>query len=205
MTSSYAKIIIMQAIILKKIPIKEYDELVICYTPDFGKATYVAKSVLRPTSKQASHLDILTLVDFELVQKNHLPIITNAYSLNNFGYLKSSLPAVAVANYVLEVFNKFVFENDPDLKLWQFLNNRLTGLDELATKSMIDWKTELADTQKEIMEVLGYNETINMEDIVQSHLSSLDFAREIFAPANPSFSLSPRLHSDNSFELKSVS
>lgn len=169
----------VEAIILKKIPTKEYDELVSCYTQDFGKATYAAKSVLRPTSKQASHLDILTLVDFELVQKNHLPIITNAYSLNNFGNLKSSLPAVAIANYVLEVFDKFVFENDPDLKLWELLNARLVHLNDLAQQPVANWKGELAGTQKAVMEVLGYNETINLEDIIQARMSSLAFAREI--------------------------
>ena len=33
-----------QAIILKKIPVREYDELVVCYTKDSGKQVYQAKS-----------------------------------------------------------------------------------------------------------------------------------------------------------------
>lgn len=178
------KSLLMKAIILKKIPVKEYDELVVCYTPDFGKATYVAKSVMRSTSKQASHLDILTLVDFEPVQKNGsvraTPIITKAYSLNNFGNLKNSLTAISVANYILEVFDKFVFENDPDLKLWQFLNDKLIYCDTLAKSSeLVDWQDVLSNTQGELSRVLGYDETINLEDIIQSRFNSLTFAREI--------------------------
>ncbi len=169
----------MQAVILKKIPVKEYDELIVCYTPDLGKITCVAKSVQRPTSKQAGHLDILNLVDFEPIQKNQLPIITNAYSLNNYGNIKNSLPALAIGNYLLEIFDKFVFESDPDVKLWNFLGNTLERLDSLAGTVGVNWKTEFAGTQNSLLEVLGYNHTTNLEDIIQSRLNSLIFSREV--------------------------
>src|SRR3990167_10175727 len=116
-----------QAIILKKIPIREYDELIICYTQNTGKQVYQAKSILRPTSKQAGHLDILNLVDFSLVHKNSHPIITSAYCLEAFPRLKSSLPAMVAAFFLLECFDKLIFEGEPDLKLWDFLLSKLNS------------------------------------------------------------------------------
>ena len=172
----------MQAIILKKIPIKEYDELIVCYTKDFGKMTYIAKSIMRSTSKQASHLDVLNLVDFSLVSKNPstMPIITSSYSLNNFGYLKNSLEALAISNYILEIFDKFVFKEDPDPVLWDFLNNKLRSLNILANnESGAEWNTVLVSTQSEISTVLGYDETVDLEDIIQSRLYSLQFVRMV--------------------------
>ena len=49
---------------VKKINVGEYDQLVILYTKEFGKITAIAKSVVKPESKQTSHLDILNLIDF---------------------------------------------------------------------------------------------------------------------------------------------
>ena len=56
-----------RAIVLKKQNTNEYDQLVTCYTEEFGKLTAIAKSVLKPSSIQAMHLDLFNLVDFELV------------------------------------------------------------------------------------------------------------------------------------------
>lgn len=117
-----------QAIILKKVPIREYDELLVCYTRDAGKQVYQAKSVLLPISKQAGHLEVLNLVDFSLVHKNSHPIITSAYCLDSFRYLKSSLPAMAVAFFLLECFDKLIFENEPDPGLWDFLLMQLRAI-----------------------------------------------------------------------------
>src|SRR3989338_8218961 len=99
-----------QAIILKHIPIKEHDALVICYTDTAGKQTYQAKSPAKPTSVQGGHLDLFNLVDFALVEGNGHPIITGAHALRAYANLKSSLPALAAGYFLLEAFDKLVFD-----------------------------------------------------------------------------------------------
>ena len=168
----------MQAIILKKIPIREYDELVICYTPDAGKQTYQAKSVLLTTSKQAGHLDVLNLVDFSLVHKNSHPIITSAYCLEAFPCIRSSLPATAVAFFLLECFDKLIFDGEPDLQLWYFLLAQLRTYDDyLVTVS--DWPKLIAVARRELLKILGYDSSVPIESIAQSQFKSLQFAREV--------------------------
>ena len=177
----------MEAIILKKIATREWDQLVVCYTQYFGKQTYIAKSLSRPTSKQASHLDVLNLVDFELVQKNGMPIVTSAYSLENFAHLKQSLPALAVSSYLLEVFDKFVFDNDPDEKLWQFLNTKLIEFNRVSancvtsdvTQLRQQWLNILKTIQQETLAVLGFDHKIDLESIIGSRFGSLIFAKVI--------------------------
>jgi len=110
----------MQAIIIKKIPIREHDELVICYTEDQGKQAYQAKGILKPASLQASHLDTLNLVDFNLVQGNGHPIITSAYCLNAFSKIKANLKAAATSFFLIELFDKAVMEGEKDPRLWEF-------------------------------------------------------------------------------------
>ena len=177
----------IQAIILKKIPIRDYDELIICYAQDSGKQVYQAKSVLRPASKQAGHLDILNLVDFSLVHKNSHPIITSAYCLEAFPNLKSSLPAMATAFFLLECFDKLIFENEPDPKLWSFLLAQLQKYNNLLKSGLgtgnrgraSDWQGLIAFTRQELLQILGYDSSIPIEQLADSQFHSLQFAREV--------------------------
>ncbi len=168
-----------QAIILKKIPIREYDELVVCYTKDSGKQTYQAKSVLRPTSKQASHLDVLNLVDFSLIHKNSHPIIASAYCLEAFRNLKSSLPAMAAAHFLLECFDKLVFDGESDPKLWDFLHSRLSEYDKLAGKRGVDWSSVIGSSREGLLDVLGYDRESSLENLANARFKSLQFVRKM--------------------------
>jgi DNA repair protein RecO (recombination protein O) len=169
----------IQAIILKKIPIREYDELVVCYTKDLGKQVYQAKSILRPTSKQAGHLDVLSLVDFSLIHKNSHPIIASAYCMEAFRGLKSSLPAMAAAYFLLECFDKLVFDGESDPKLWDFLHSRLCEYDELAGKRGVDWSSEVGSSREKLLGVLGYGRESSLENLANANFKSLQFARRV--------------------------
>ncbi|MEX1063937.1 MAG: DNA repair protein RecO [Candidatus Paceibacterota bacterium] len=171
----------MQAVILKKIPVKEYDELIVCYTKDLGKQVYHAKSILRPTSKQASHLDVLNFVDFSLVEGNGHPIVTSAYCLKAFAGLKSSLPAMSAAYFLLEAFDKIVFEGEQDAQLWDFLLSRLNDYDAVAktTSGGIKWADAINSSRREMLKVLGYGEDISLEEVANAHFRSLQFARKV--------------------------
>ncbi len=168
-----------QAIILKKIPVREYDELVVCYTKDSGKQVYQAKSILRPSSKQAGHLDILNLTDFSLVQKNSHPIITSSYCLEAFRGLKSSLPALAAAYFLLECFDKLVFEGEHDPKLWDFLHYHLCEYDRLAREGKADWPIAIKSAREGLLEIMGYDSTLPIEQLSAAHFKSLQFARRV--------------------------
>ncbi len=165
--------------ILKKIPVKEYDEILICYTEESGKQLYQAKSILRPTSKQASHLNILSLVDFSLVHKNSNPIITSAYCLESFYNMKSSLKAMSAAFFLLECFDKLVFEGEADLKLWNFLTDRLYLYNKLAEDRNTDWAEVIGATRRGILQILGYDLSQSLEQLANSRFNSLQFAHKV--------------------------
>ncbi|MEX2090706.1 MAG: DNA repair protein RecO [Candidatus Paceibacterota bacterium] len=117
-----------KAIIIKKQPTNEYDELITCYTQEFGKLTAVAKSVLKSSSLQAMHLDNFNLVDFELINGKSMPIIAAAQADNSFRNIKSSLPLLAVAQFFADVVDKMIFDLQKDEALWGFLVDVLEKL-----------------------------------------------------------------------------
>ncbi len=168
-----------QAIILKKIPIREYDDMVVCYTLHAGKQIYQAKSIRRSTSKQASHLDLLNYIDFSLVGSNGYPIITSAYALKTFSGLKSDLRALVVGYFLLEVFDKLVFEGEADTRLWNFLLLNLEKLDKLAGKSEQNLFRTIEIIKKELLIVMGYDASAQIEQIAGARFKSLQFARKV--------------------------
>ena len=168
-----------QAIILKKIPIKEYDELLVCYTKDAGKQVYQAKSILRRTSKQASHLDVFNLVDFSLVEGNGHPIITSAYCMSAFPRMKSSLKSLAAGFFVLECFDRLVFEGQQDDKLWDFLLSSLNNYNDMILKRGVDWASLISTTRADLLNILGYGDDSSIEELAQAQFKSLQFARKV--------------------------
>lgn len=162
-----------RAIIIKKIPIREHDVLLICYTQHAGKQIYQAKSLLRARSLQASHLDILNFVEFSLVEGRQLPIIVSAICLDPFIELKKSLSATAVAYFLLECFDKLIFEDQEDSLLWNFLFKTLLKINNESVTQTVDYRRELELIRSELLGVLGYPPDIPFEEVISSPLMTL--------------------------------
>ncbi|MBI2057774.1 MAG: DNA repair protein RecO [Candidatus Yanofskybacteria bacterium] len=153
-----------QGIVIKKTDNGEYNQLVSLYTKDFGKITAVAKSIKKPSSKQAAHLDVLNLVDFLLVFGKNYPIITSAQSVETFAGIKSSLPKSATALFVLEAFNNLIYDHEKDPALWNFALNFMKRLED-GVLNFSDVKDCLIGIQKELVNFLGYSQEIKDEDM----------------------------------------
>ena len=166
-----------RAIIIKKQATNEYDELITCYTQEFGKLTAVAKSVLKGSSMQAMHLDNFNLVDFELINGRSIPIIAAAQSENSFSKLKSSLPALAVAQFFMDVVDKMIYDLQKDEALWDFLINVLEKLNNKVRPETA--KSFLKQQQFYLLGVLGYKPGEDLdrdfEYALGTRLKSLDF------------------------------
>lgn len=170
-----------KAIIIKKQPTNEYDELVTCYTQEFGKLTAVAKSVLKGSSMQGMHLDNLNLVDFELINGRSIPIIAAAQSERSFRNIKSSLPTLAVAQFFADVIDKMVFDLQKDGALWEFMVGALEKLDRHVKPEAA--LTFFRQQQFYLLQVMGYHPGDNLdytfEDALGARLRSLDFIHSV--------------------------
>ncbi len=141
-----------KAIVIKKQNTNEYDQFVTCYTQEFGKLTAIAKSVLKPNSIQAMHLDVLNLVEFELINGKAMPIIAGAQSENSYRELKNSIPSLAVAHFFSEVIDKMVPELEKDEKLWDFMADLFDKLNRFEPGL-----TFLRQKQFVLLGLLGYS------------------------------------------------
>jgi DNA repair protein RecO (recombination protein O) len=152
------------AIIIKKQQSGEYNQLVTCYTQEFGKITAIAKSSLKAHSKQAMHLDSLHLVDFELINGRATPIIAATQSQKIYHAIKNHLPAMGVAYFFLEVLDKIVFDHQADQNLWNFYLDLLNALETDPNQATT---TFFHEQQNRLLKVLGYNQV--SQAIVSRH------------------------------------
>jgi len=147
----------IRAIVLKKQNTNEYDQLVTFYSQERGKLVAIAKSILKKTSLQSMHLDNLNLVDFELINGRAIPIVASAQSENVFRNIKSSILSLAVANFFVDVFDKLVFENEKDEKLWKFLEELLCDLNNKSNYDRIKIIGYFREKQLQLLQTLGYS------------------------------------------------
>lgn len=141
-----------QAVIIKKQNTNEYDQFVTCYTEEFGKITAIAKSILKHSSVQAMHLDILNLVEFDLINGRAMPIIAGAQCDKPYRRIKNSLSAFAAACFFMEVLDRIIFDGEKDASLWEFVTGILERLESNPANPLLIFR----NGQAELLKLLGY-------------------------------------------------
>ncbi len=128
-----------EAIIIKKTRLGEADSILTLYTPNMGKIQGFAKSLRKPKSKLAGHLELLTHSLVSLARGRNLDTITGSQTINTFLPLKSDLGLASHALYATELVNQFTpdhVENHPLFRLLLETMEQLcqTGNSELALR-----------------------------------------------------------------------
>ncbi len=142
-----------KAIIIKRNPFNEHDQVVTCYCEDTGATRAIARGIYRPKSVQSLHLDSFNLIEFEMIPGKMYPIIASAHAIEQYPVLKSSVQRIAAVNFFMEVLDKIMFENERDEKLWSFL----TGLvQEMDTVPEVELAGAFKAQQLKLLDVLGY-------------------------------------------------
>jgi len=102
----------VHAIVLRHADWGEADRLVTLYTREQGKMRAVAKGARKITSRKAGHLEPFTQVKLQLARGRDLFIVTQADTLEAFLPLRESLLLTGNASYVVELLDRFVYEEE---------------------------------------------------------------------------------------------
>ena len=126
-----------EAIIIKKLKLGEADRILTLYTPYLGKIRAVAKSVRRPRSKLAGHLELLTHSLVSLARGRNLDTIIGSQTINSFLPLKSDLWLTSYGLYVTELVNQFTADHQENHSLFQLLLETLHQLGQANNKELL--------------------------------------------------------------------
>jgi len=147
-----------RAIVIKKQNTNEYDQLVTCYTEELGKVMAIAKSILKKTSLQSMHLDVLNLVEFDLIEGRAWPIIASAQSEDTYLPIKNSIKKFNIASFFLDVIDKIILENERDTSMWSFLISNFKELKEAKEEDILNI---FRKRQVGFLDISGYSPKID--------------------------------------------
>jgi DNA repair protein RecO (recombination protein O) len=118
-----------QAIVLGHFEYGEADRIVKLYSLEKGKFSAIAKGVRKISSRKAGHLEPFTHVNLFLAKGRDLDIITQAEAINLMMGLREDLQRMAQASYVVEVLDRFTYEEGPNPGLFRLLTQTLSRME----------------------------------------------------------------------------
>ncbi len=126
-----------EAIIIKKTKLGEADSILTFYTPHLGKIQGFARSVRKPKSKLAGHLELLTHSLVSLARGRNLDTIIGSQTINSFLPLKSDLWLTSCALYATELINQFTADHIENYPLFQLLLETMLQLCQAGDKELV--------------------------------------------------------------------
>ncbi len=126
-----------EAIIIKKMKLGEADRILTFYTPHLGKIRGIAKSVRRPKSKLAGHLELLTHSHVSLARGRNLDTVIGSQTINSFLHLKNDFELTSYALYIIELVNQFTPDGNENYPLYQLLLDSLHRLSQASNRELL--------------------------------------------------------------------
>src|SRR5512134_1529734 len=110
-----------EAIVLRHNDWGEADRLLWLYTRKHGKLRAVAKGVRKSRSRKAGHLEPFTRVSLLLARGRESLLITQAEAVEPYLSLRNDLLKTTQALYVLELIDRFTYEEGENRSLYRLL------------------------------------------------------------------------------------
>ncbi len=165
-----------EAIVIKKTKLGEADTILTFFTPQLGKIQGFAKSLRKPGSKMAGHLELLTHSTVSLARgRGNIDTITGAQTINAFLPLRSDLWLTSCGLYLAELIHQFTAEYEENLPLYHLMLETLEQLSGEDNKELVLRYFEL-----HLLESTGYRP--QLRECVSCH-KVLEPTTNYFSPA----------------------
>ncbi len=118
----------VEAIVLHHANWGEADRLLTLFTRSHGKLRAIAKSVRKMQSRKAGHLEPFSHTSLMLARAHDLWIVTDAETIDAFTTLREDLQLMTRAAYVIELLDRFTYEEGQNWQLYQLVVDTLKRL-----------------------------------------------------------------------------
>ena len=141
----------VQALVIRHREYGEADRILTLYTLEKGKVQAIAKGVRKLKSRKAGHLEPFTQVALQLAKGRNLELVTQAETIRNFANIKENLKLTAQAAYVLELLDRFTYEEGENRFLYNLVLETLSRLDGGISPGLV-----LHYYEVHLMDILGF-------------------------------------------------
>jgi len=159
----------VEAVVLRHSDWGEADRLLWLFTREIGKVRAVAKGVRKLRSRKAGHLEPFTRVNLLMARGRDILLVTQAETVDAFLHLREDLLRVTYASYVVELLDRFTYEEGENRALFRLLVDTLSRLDkgnvdDLAVRYFEVRLLELAGFRPQLFNCLECGEEITAQD-----------------------------------------
>jgi DNA repair protein RecO (recombination protein O) len=145
-----------EAIVLKRIPFKEFDLLVYLYTKERGLIKVIAKGAKKFNSKLAAHLEPISIVNYLCLTHNSPYKLVSVNNLNYFIDIRENLVKQNTVGLILNYFLKIVKENEKDWQLYFQLKQCLVYFDQVKVDKPSQSDAYLIKFLVKFLDILGF-------------------------------------------------
>jgi len=159
----------VEAIVLRHQDWGEADRLLVLFTRQSGKLRAVAKGARKLRSRKAGHLEPFTRVSLQLAKGRDLPIVTQAEALDLYMPIRQNLELYGYASYVVELIDRFTYEEGEHRAMYNLLADTLQRLAETPNPPFVLRYYEL-----HLLDLLGYRPQLFKCAICQAEIQPQD-------------------------------
>jgi DNA repair protein RecO (recombination protein O) len=141
----------VDALILRHQRWGEADRLLTIFTREYGKLRIVAKGARKTTSRKGGHLEPFMRTALQLAQGRDLWIVTQAEMINAFLPMRDDLQRMGFASYVIELLDKFTYEDGSNPQLYKLA---VETLERLCTTDSVF--VVLRYYEMRVLDIMGY-------------------------------------------------
>jgi len=121
----------VEAVVLRHSDWGEADRLLTLFTREQGKLRAIAKGARKMQSRKAGHLEPFTRSILMLARGHDLWIVTQAESQELYPRIREDLNLMGQAAYVVELLDRFTYEEGQNWQLYKLLVETLQRLSEV--------------------------------------------------------------------------
>lgn len=139
------------AVILRHQEMGEADRLLTLFTEQTGKVRAIAKGVRKVRSRKAGHLEPFTYSNIQFAKGRELFIITQAETINAFLPLRQTLIGLGQAAYVIELVDRFTYEDEENSAIFWLIVRTLGRLENQSDTNLV-----LRYFEMRLLDLLGF-------------------------------------------------
>jgi DNA repair protein RecO (recombination protein O) len=148
----------VEAVVLRHSDWGEADRLLTLYTLEMGKVRALAKGARKPRSRKAGHLEPFTRAALQLARGREILLVTQADTLDAYTVFRDDLLLTTYAAYVVELLDRFTYEEGENRALYKLLVSTLARLGNRDSSSGLLYSPDLVMRYYEmrLLDLLGF-------------------------------------------------
>ena len=107
-----------EGVILFRRNFSEADRIVTIFSKHYGKLTFIAKGVRKPSSRKRGSLEVFSRIKFAAARGKNMDVMTEVEMIDSFNGIRDDLKKISVAYFFMETVDKLTRDGEKNVDLY---------------------------------------------------------------------------------------